>query len=70
MGEQVGVNSLDNKDYSGDTELLEFVNEFIEENVLINVINKFIDEDAEYLKVKEREIRWLAAKARFRAIEY
>jgi len=38
--------------------------------VLINVINKFIDEDAEYLKVKEREIRWLAAKARFRAIEY
>ena len=70
MGEQVGVNNLHNKDYSGDAELLEFVHDFIEENVLINVINKFIDEDTEYLKVKEREIRWLTAKARFRAVEY
>ncbi|BDZ70366.1 hypothetical protein [Methanobacterium petrolearium] len=51
-------------------ELLKLVNEVIEENVLINIINKFLDEDTEYLKAKNREIRWLAAKVRFRAIEY
>jgi len=69
MGEQVGFNFLDNADCSSDTELLEFVHDVIEENVLINLINKFIDEDADYFKAKEREIRWLAAKARFRAIQ-
>lgn len=70
MGEQVGAKNFNNKDYAGDEELLDIVNDFIEENVLIGVINKFIGEDTEYLKVKDREIRWLAAKARFRAIEY
>ena len=69
MGEQDVFNFLDNEDCSSDKELLEFVDDVIEENVLINLINKFIDEDADYLKVKEREIRWLAAKARFRAIQ-
>ncbi len=70
MGKQVVLNGLDNKDYSEDSELLKLVHEFIEENVLIDVINNFIDEDSHYFKTKEREIRWLAAKARFRAIEY
>jgi len=61
---------LNNPYYSSDAKLLEFLYDVIEENVLINLINKFIDEDGDYLEVKEREIRWSAAKTRFRAIQY
>lgn len=71
MEEQVLVENLDDdldEGYAEEDELLKMVNEFIEENVLINVINKFLDEDTDYLKAKDREIRWLAAKVRFRTI--
>jgi len=50
-------------------ELLAIIHDFIEESVLKTIINEFVDEDGEYLKVKNRELRWLAAKARFRAVK-
>ena len=68
MEQQLLVKNFDD-DYVGEDELLEVVHDFIEENVLINVINKFLDEDTEYLKYKDREMRWLAAKVRFRVIK-
>lgn len=69
MEQQFLVKNFDDDDYVGEDELLAVVHDFIEENVLINVINKFLDEDTDYLKYKDREIRWLAAKVRFRAIK-
>jgi len=63
------VKNFDNDDYNDEKELLKAVHDFIEENVLITIINEFIDEDSRYLKVKDRELRWLAAKARFRAVK-
>lgn len=69
MEQQFLVKNFDDDYYVGEDELLEVVHDFIEENVLINVINKFLDEDTEYLKYKDREIRWLAAKVRFRALK-
>jgi hypothetical protein len=49
--------------------LLLFVNDLIEEYILTKIINEFTDEDVDYLKVKDRQLRWLAAKARFRAVK-
>ncbi len=49
--------------------LLLLVTDLIEEYVLTKIINEFKDEDVDYLKVKDRQLRWLAAKARFRAVK-
>jgi len=49
--------------------LLLLVTDLIEEYVLTKIINEFKDEDVDYLKVKDRQLRWLAAKARFRAFK-
>jgi len=56
MGEQIGLNFLNNPYYSRNAKLLEFLFDVIEENVLINLINKFIDEDADYLKAKKEKL--------------
>lgn len=44
------------------------ITDFIEENVITTIIIDFLDEDLKYFKVKDKELRWLAAKARFRTI--
>jgi len=69
MEKQVMVKNFNGNDYIDEKELLVIIHDFIEENVLINIINEFIDEDIHYLKTKDRELRWLAAKARFRAVK-
>ncbi len=49
--------------------LLLLINDLIEEHVLTKIINEFTDEDTDYLKIKDRQLRWLVAKARFRAVK-
>jgi hypothetical protein len=66
MKEQIVVKNFDD-DYIKEDELLSVITDFIEENVLTTITIDFLDEDLKYLKVKDKELRWLA-KARFRAI--
>lgn len=63
------VKSLMKDDYVEEDHLLLLVTDLIEEYVLTKIINEFKDEDVDYLKVKDRQLRWLAAKARFRAVK-
>jgi hypothetical protein len=69
MEEQFLVNSLMKDDSVEEDHLLLLVTDLIEEYVLTKIINEFKDEDLDYLKVKDRQLRWLAAKARFRAVK-
>jgi hypothetical protein len=69
MEEQFLVNSLMKDDSVEEDHLLLLVTDLIEEYVLTKIINEFKDEDVDYLKVKDRQLRWLAAKARFRAVK-
>ncbi|EKF86111.1 hypothetical protein [Methanobacterium formicicum] len=69
MEEQFLVKSLMKDDYVEEDHLLLLVTDLIEEYVLTKIINEFKDEDVDYLKVKDRQLRWLAAKARFRAVK-
>jgi hypothetical protein len=69
MEEQFLVESLMEDDYAEEDQLLLWVNDLIEEYVLKKIINEFKDEDVDYLKLKDRQLRWLAAKARFRAVK-
>lgn len=69
MEEQFLVKSLMKNDSAEEDHLLLLVNDLIEEYVLTKIINEFTDKDADYLKVKDRQLRWLAAKARFRAVK-
>lgn len=50
-------------------QLLLLINDLIEEHVLTKIINEFTEEDTDYLKIKDRQLRWLVAKARFRAFK-
>ncbi len=63
------VKSLMEDDSVEEDHLLLLVTDLIEEYVLTKIINEFKDEDMDYLKVKDRQLRWLAAKARFRAVK-
>ena len=69
MEEQFLVNSLMKDDSVEEDHLLLLVTDLIEEYVLTKIIDEFKDEDVDYLKVKDRQLRWLAAKARFRAVK-
>ena len=69
MEEQFLVNSLMKDDSVEEDHLLLLVTDLIEEYVLTKIVNEFKDEDVDYLKVKDRQLRWLAAKARFRAVK-
>ncbi|WP_321423256.1 hypothetical protein [uncultured Methanobacterium sp.] len=69
MEEQFLVKSLMEDDSVEEDHLLLLVTDLIEEYVLTKIINEFKDEDMDYLKVKDRQLRWLAAKARFRAVK-
>lgn len=50
-------------------QLLLLINDLIEEHVLTKIINELTEEDTDYLKIKDRQLRWLVAKARFRAFK-
>jgi|WetSurMetagenome_2_1015567.scaffolds.fasta_scaffold1030571_1 hypothetical protein len=69
MEAQFLVKSLMKDDSVEEDDLLLLVNDYIEEYILTKIINEFTDEDVDYLKVKDRQLRWLAAKARFRAVK-
>jgi hypothetical protein len=69
MEEHYLVKSLMKDDFAGDDYLQLLVNKLVEEYILTKIINEFTDEDVDYLKVKDRQLRWLAAKARFRAVK-
>ena len=69
MEEHLLVKSLMKDDSAEEDHLLLLVNNLIEEYILTKIINEFTDEDVDYLKVKDRQLRWLAAKARFRAVK-
>lgn len=69
MEENFLVKSLMKDDSAEEDHLLLLVNNLIEEYILTKIINEFTDEDVDYLKVKDRQLRWLAAKARFRAVK-
>jgi hypothetical protein len=68
MEEQVMIKNFNNNDFIEEEELLAIINDFIEENVLIKLINDCVVDDIHYLRVKDNELRWLAKKTRFRAI--
>ncbi len=57
---------LKNK-YAEDDDLLSYISSIIEAITIKNCIDDVTEENLEYLKVKNREIMWLAAKSRFRA---
>lgn len=57
---------LKNK-YGDDDNLLDYISSIIEAITIQSCINDVNEEHLEYLKVKNREIMWLAAKSRFRA---
>lgn len=69
MEEQFLVKSLMKNESAEEDHLLLWVNDLIEEYILKKIIDEFTDEDLDYLKVKDRQLRWLAAKARFRAVK-
>ena len=69
MKGQFLVKNLMKDDSAEEDHLLLLVNNLIEEYILTKIINEFTDEDVDYLKVKDRQLRWLAAKARFRAVK-
>lgn len=64
--EQILLEKYLDEDSFGEEEFLEFINNFIEEDLLRNIISDVLEDDLEYLKGKHRELRWLAAKTRFR----
>ncbi|MBI5679908.1 MAG: hypothetical protein HZC47_03305 [Methanobacterium sp.] len=53
--------------YSDEDELLSYIYSIIEANTIKSCIDDSSSEYIEYLKFKNREIRWLSAKSRFRA---
>lgn len=59
-------NLLKNK-YVDEEELLSYIASIIEAVTIKNCINNVNIGKDKYLKIKEQEIRWLAAKSRFRA---
>lgn len=69
MKGQFLVKNLMKDDSAEEDHFLLLVNDLIEEYILTKIINEFSDEDVDYLKVKDRQLRWLAAKARFRAVK-
>lgn len=69
MEKRVMVKNFNNEDLIDENELLALINDFIEENVLIKLIEDFVDEDIYYMRTKTNELRWLAAKTRFRALK-
>ena len=66
MKERITVKNFIDENQIKVEDLLAIIHDFIEESVLKSIINEFMDEDVNYLKVKNRELRWLATKARFR----
>ncbi len=69
MEEQFLVKGLMKDNSAEEDHFLLLVNDLIEEYILTKIINEFTEEDVDYLKVKDRQLRWLAAKARFRAVK-
>lgn len=67
MKERIMVRGFIDENQINEDDLLEIIHDFIEESILKSLINEFIDEEVNYLNVKNRELRWLATKARFRA---
>ena len=59
-------NLLKNRDVNGE-ELLEYIFSIIEAVAIKTYIDDISDESGRYLKIKNQEVRWLAAKTRFRA---
>lgn len=59
-------NLLKNKNVDED-DLLMYISSIIEAVTIKNCVEAVDDEYLEYLKFKNREIRWLAAKTRFKA---
>jgi hypothetical protein len=66
MEEGILVKNFSDSSYIKEEELLKIIHDFIEESVLQGIINEFVKEDVGYLRLKNRQIRWLAAKTRFR----
>lgn len=58
---------LKNKYVEDSDDLLNYISSIIEAITIQNCINDVDEEHLEYLKAKNREIMWLAAKSRFRA---
>lgn len=58
---------LKNKYAEDSDDLLNYISSIIEAIIIQNCINDVDEEHLEYLKAKNREIMWLAAKSRFRA---
>ncbi|MGF7119464.1 hypothetical protein [Methanobacterium oryzae] len=58
---------LKNKYAENSDDLLNYISSIIEAITIQNCINDVDEEHLEYLKAKNREIMWLAAKSRFRA---
>ena len=69
MEEQFLVKHLMKDGSDEEDHLLLLINDLIEEHVLTKIINEFTEEDTDYLKIKDRQLRWLVAKARFRAFK-
>ena len=67
MKERIMARGFIDENQINEDDLLEIIHDFIEESILKSLINEFIDEEVNYLNVKNRELRWLATKARFRA---
>lgn len=58
---------LKNKYAESNEDLLNYISSIIEAITIQNCISDVDEEHLEYLKAKNREIIWLAAKSRFRA---
>lgn len=69
MEEQFLVKNLMKDGSNEEDQLLLLINDLIEEHVLTKIINELTEEDTDYLKIKDRQLRWLVAKARFRAFK-